>query len=461
MTAPAHARVSGTRGRYVYVVAAFSALGGVLFGYDTGVISGALLYIRQEFSLSAWWQGAVVSALMVGAMVGALSCGSLADRFGRRRILIAIAVVFGVGSLAAGAAPSAELLAVTRFVLGIAVGMASVAVPLYIAEVAPSRSRGFLVALNQLAITVGILVAYLSNYALSASGNWRAMLALGAVPAVILLVGMFFLPDSPRWLAARGEPDRARRVLQRVRGRDDVDDELQEIGRVEAHEEIRGRDLLQPWIRRLLVIGVVFFFFAQASGINTVIYFAPSIMEKTGLGASAAVLATVGVGVVNVLMTLVGMAFVDRAGRRPLLIGGLVGMTVSIAVLGAAFALTDLSGVMSYVALACLVLYVAAFAGAVGVVYFVLPSEIFPLKVRGPAMSISLVVNWGTAFVVSLTFLSLINGIGGAGTFWIYAVVGAAFAVFSYFCVPETKRQSLEQIERRFRDHAARSAEKK
>lgn len=444
-------RASGGRGRYAYVVAAFSALGGVLFGYDTGVISGALLFIRQDFHLSPWWQGAVVSALLVGAMIGALACGSLADRYGRRRVLIGAAIIFTLGSVAAALAPSAEVLAGTRFLLGISVGTSSVAVPLYIAETAPPRSRGFLVSLNQLAITVGILLAYLSNYALAPSQNWRLMLGLGAVPAVVLLIGLPGLPDTPRWFMAQGQRDRAHRALVRIRGTEAVDEELAAISGVDVAEEAGRADFRQPWIRRLLWIGVLFFFFAQASGINTVIYFAPSIMEKTGLGASAAVLATVGVGVVNVIMTLIGMAFVDRAGRRPLLMIGLLGMVVSLGVLGAIFALGDLSGAASYIALACLFVYVAAFAGAVGVVYFVLPSEIFPLKIRGTAMSIALLVNWGTAFVVSLTFLGLIDGIGGAGTFWLYGVLGLAFLGFGYRFIPETKQQSLEQIEERFR----------
>lgn len=458
MTVPVRETGSPARSGYLYVVAGFSALGGVLFGYDTGVISGALLFIRQDFDLSPWWQGAVVSVLMIGAMVGAVICGPLADRFGRRRILLATALVFGIGSLAASAAPSVELLTAMRFVLGIAVGMASVAVPLYIAELAPPHSRGRLVALNQLAITVGILIAYLANYVLTDSANWRAMLGLGAVPAVVLFAGMLFLPDSPRWFITRQQNTRARQVLQRIRGTAAVDDEIADIERAESQETLGRRELFQPWIRRILVIGMVFFFFAQASGINTIIYFAPTILESTGLGASSSVLATVGIGVVNVLMTIVGMALVDRVGRRPLLIVGLAGMAVSLTVLGAAFALTDLSGAMSYVAMACLVVYVAAFAGAVGVVYFVLPSEIFPLKVRGAAMSIALVINWGTAFVVSLTFLSLIDWLGRPGTFWLYAAIGLAFLLFSFFCIPETKQQSLEGIETGMRDRAARRA---
>jgi sugar porter (SP) family MFS transporter len=423
---------------YVYVVAVLTALGGLLFGYDTGVISGALLFIRGDFHLSPFLQGFVVSSLLIGAMVGALGCGPLTDRFGRRNIVILAAVVFGVGALISGFAPTALVLVAGRIVLGLAVGLASVIVPLYIAEISPQDIRGLLVASNQLMITVGILVSYVVGYAFAGSENWRAMLTLAVVPAIALLVGMLFMPESPRWLVANGSPDRARAVLCRIRGTSEVEEELAGIEQAERQEEAGWRELLQPWLRPLLVVGILLNFLGQASGINTVIYFAPTIFETTGFEASASILATTGIGVVNVAMTVVGMSLVDRAGRKTLLLYGLVGMAVSLGVLGLAFAIQGLSGAIGYVALACLVVYIASFAVSVGVVIFIIPSEIFPLKVRGSAMSVCLLTNWGSNFAIATVFLTLLDTFGRPATFWL----------FTLMCmIPETKGRSLEEIE--------------
>lgn len=432
---------------YVYVVAGMSALGGLLFGYDTGVISGALLFIREEFQLSPFLQGFVVSSLLVGAMAGAISCGPITDAFGRKKVVILAAVVFAVGALVAALAPSAAVLVAGRIVLGLAVGLASVIVPLYIAEMSPPEIRGLLVALNQLMITVGILLSYVVGYAFAGAENWRAMLGLAVVPAVILFAGMLFMPESPRWLVARRMPDRARDVLGRVRGTASVEDELEEIEAAERREEAGWRELLQPWVRPVLIIGILLNFLGQASGINTIIYFAPTIFESTGFEASASILATAGVGVVNVAMTVVGMFLVDRVGRKTLLLVGLVGMAASLGVLGLGFALSGLSGVVSYVALVCLLVYIASFAVSIGVVIFIIPSEIFPLKVRGSAMGVCLLVNWGSNFLISLTFLNLIGAFGRPATFWLYAVMCVIFWLFAFFFIPETKGRSLEEIE--------------
>jgi len=443
---------------YVYVVAGLSALGGLLFGYDTGVISGALLFIREDFTLSPFLQGFVVSSLLVGAMVGALGCGPLSDRFGRRPVVVLAAVIFALGAIGAALAPSATFLVAARIVLGLAVGLASVIVPLYIAEMSPPDIRGLLVALNQLMITVGILVSYLVNFAFTSSGNWRAMLGLAVVPSVVLLLGMLFMPESPRWLVAQDLPDQARQILRRVRGTERVEDEIRDIEEAESQEEEGPRELLRPWVRPILLVGILLNFFGQASGINTIIYYAPTIFENAGFAASASVLATVGVGAVNVLMTVVGMSLVDRAGRKPLLLVGLIGMILSLGVLGLAFLLSSLSGAISYLAVVCLMVYIASFAVSIGVIIFIIPSEIFPLKVRGSAMGFCLLTNWGTNFLITLTFLSLIEAIGEAGTFWLYALIGVAFWLFTYFFIPETKGRSLEEIERDLRNRAAVSS---
>lgn len=451
MPATATPADSGPRSRYVYFVAAMCALGGLLFGYDTGVISGALLFIREDFALSPFMQGFVVSGLLAGAFFGAILCGPLSDRFGRRRIVILAAIIFAVGAVAAALAPNAAFLVGARVALGLAVGMASVIVPLYLAEIAPPDIRGALVTLNQLMITVGILAAYLSNYALAGAGAWRWMVGLALIPSIILGFGMYLLPESPRWLVTQGAVERARSVLAKLRTTDAVEREIRDIQEMEHREGAGWRELVAPWMRPMIVVGVLLNFLGQASGINTVIYFAPTILESTGLGASTSILATVGVGVVNVLMTVVGILLVDRAGRKPLLLSGLVGMIVSLGLLGLAFLLPSLSGVVSLLAVACLLLYIASFAVSIGVIIFLIPPEIFPLKVRGSAMSICLMVNWSSNFIIALTFLPLIDAIGRPGAFWLFGAMCVIFWLFAYFFVPETKGRSLEEIERDLR----------
>jgi sugar porter (SP) family MFS transporter len=438
----------GNHSRYVYVVAGLSALGGLLFGYDTGVISGALLYIKEDFQLTSFLQGAIVSSLLVGAMIGALACGPLSDRFGRRIVILVAAIVFGVGALVAALAPNVATLVGGRVILGLAVGMASVVVPLYIAEMAPPDVRGALVTLNQLMITIGILVAYGVNAATAPFEAWRWALGLALVPAVALGVGMIFLPESPRWLMTQGAVDRARTVLGSLRAEDEqVEREMREIQEAESHEEGGWRELLAPWVWPLVLVGLLFNFFGQASGINTIIYFAPTILERTSFAAAASILATVGIGVVNVLMTVVGMALVDRVGRRPLLLSGIVGMALALVALGFVFFLASLSGAQAWVALACLIIYIASFAVSIGVLIFLIPPEIFPLRVRGKAMGLALLINWGSNFIISLTFLPLLESIGEAATFWLYGGLNVIYLLFAFFFIPETKNRTLEEIE--------------
>jgi sugar porter (SP) family MFS transporter len=261
-------------------------------------------------------------------------------------------------------------------------------------------------------------------------------------------VGMLFLPESPRWLMTQGAVDRARAVLGRLRTEDrQVDWEIEEIQQAQREEEPGWKEVLAPAVWPLVLVGLLFNFFGQASGINTIIYYAPSILERTAFAAAASILATVGIGVVNVAMTIVGMSLVDRLGRRPLLLSGLIGMTVALGVLGLAFLLPGLSGALAWIALGCLILYIASFAVSIGVLVFLVPPEIFPLRVRGKAMGLALLINWGTNFVITLTFLSLIGAIGEPATFWLYGVICIVFWVFAYFFIPETKGRSLEEIE--------------
>lgn len=431
-------------------VAATASLGGLLFGYDTGVISGALLFIRKTFGLSPAMQGAVVALALLGATLGAAVAGWFSDRFGRRRVIIATAVLFTAGSLLCAFAQSVEVLLAGRVVIGLGIGIASMLTPLYLGEMAPAEKRGAVVSLNQMCITLGILFSYGIDYAFTGvAGDWRWMLGLGCVPAVVLGLGMIALPDSPRWLAGAGRMDEAEHALRVLRGTDDVSAELHEL-----RTDLRRDGKVVPWramfeggTRRALVVGVGLAVFQQVTGINTVIYFAPTIFDHAGLGkASVTILATAGIGLVNVIMTYVALRLLDRLGRRTLLMTGLIGMLVSLIVIAAGFAV-GLQGGLAWITVASVAVYVAFFAIGLGPVFWLLIAEIFPLAVRGRAMSVSAVANWGSNLVVSQVFLSLLAAIGTAATFGLFAVLTLANIVFAAARVPETRGRSLEAIE--------------
>ena len=433
---------------FVYVAAAISALGGMLFGYDTGVISGAILFISKDFSLTQLQVEIVVSCVLIGALIGAMTGGVLADRFGRRRVIIATATLFVGGAIVTALSPTFTLLISGRIIVGTAIGVASFTTPLYISEVSPVKIRGRLVSINQVALTSGIVISYLVDYALADIQGWRWMFGLAAVPAAILAVGMFWLPESPRWLVSKNLIDSARTVLERIRRTKDVGTELDDIQSSLAVQSGGWRDLFTPLIRPALIVGVGLAILQQITGINTVIYYAPMIFEFTGAkSASASILATIGVGVVNVAMTVVALLLVDRVGRRPLLLIGLTGMIIGLGVLGLAFQLPSLSGSLGWIAELSLMLYVGAFAIGLGPVFWLLISEIYPLKIRGVAMSVATSANWGANLFVALTFLTLIQATGRSSTFWIYGLVGIGAWLFTWFYVPETKGRSLEDIE--------------
>jgi SP family galactose:H+ symporter-like MFS transporter len=438
--------------RFVYVVVALSALGGLLFGYDTGVISGAILFIRQDFGLSDLSVEVVVSSVLVGALIGAAFGGELADRLGRRKVIILAAAIFALSAFLTASVPSIPWLILGRIMVGIAIGIASITAPLYISEVAPAEMRGALVSLNQLAITIGIVVSYLVDYLLSDIQGWRYMLGLAAIPAIILGVGMLPLPDTPRWLIKNDKTDKARTVLKRIRGKANVEDEVKEI-QTSLKKQATGRaELFNPLVKPALIIGVFLAIFQQATGINTVIYYAPKIFQFAGIvSASSAIFATLTVGIVNVIMTIVAIFLLDRIGRRPLLLIGLAGMIFSLCLLSFTFYLPALGGLIGKLSVVGLMLYVGSFAIGLGPVFWLLVSEIYPLKVRGLAMGVASEANWGTNLVIALTFLTLIQVIGKSGTFLFYALVGIAAWIFVYLLLPETKGRTLEDIEEHWR----------
>jgi MFS transporter, SP family, galactose:H+ symporter len=436
--------------RFVYVAAAFAGLGGLLFGYDTGVISGAELFFKNDFSLSVFALEVIVSCVLAGAAVGALVGGRLADLYGRRTLLIVTAVIFAVGAMVCAAASSPGILIFGRIIVGLGIGLSSGTVPVYISEVSPPDARGWTVSLFQLAITLGILLAYLVDYAFAAIQGWRWMFGLAVLPAAIFALGMIYLPESPRWLAKRGQHDAARNILSRIRGNAQVDSELQEIESSLAHGEERGnwRDLLMPGLRPALIVGIGLAIFQQVTGINTVIYYAPMIIQSAGISsASGAILATAGIGIVNVLMTIVAMRLIDRIGRRPLLLAGIAGMVVTLFVLGWAFRSASAAGALAWIAVVSIMVYVASFAISLGPIFWLLISEIYPLKVRSSTEGLAATFNWGSNLVVTLTFLTLLQFIGTTRTFWLYGALAIAAWFFSYFLVPETKGHTLEQIE--------------
>jgi len=437
---------------FIYVTAAVAALAGLLFGYDTGVISGAILFIKDQLHLSAALEEGIVSAVLLGAFLGALFSGAVTDRFGRRRVIIATAVLFAIGAVGAAMAQSVGVLIGFRLIIGVAIGVASYAAPLYISEVSPKEIRGALVSLNQLMITCGIVVSYLVDYMLAGAQGWRWMFALGAIPAAILLVGMFALADSPRWLVSQDRIDEARKVLGKIHDEENVEGEIKKIMKTVSQKEGSLKELLAPWVRPALVVGIIIMFFQQATGINTIIYYAPTIFEFAGFEShKVSILATLGVGIVNVAMTVVSIWLLDKIGRKPLLYIGLIGMAISLSALGIAFALPQLTEALKMIAVLSVVLYIASFAVSLGPIAWLIISEIFPLRIRGRGMSIATAANWGFNLLVASTFLTLTQTIGKAGTFWLFAALSVAGLLFCHFFVPETKGQSLEKIEEHLR----------
>jgi SP family sugar:H+ symporter-like MFS transporter len=435
----------------------FGALGGLLFGYDTGVIAGAILFINEDLGLSPFTSGLVVSSLLVGAMIGAAFAGPIADATGRRKLVLVAAIIFAVGAIGAALATSAGLLILFRFVLGLAVGAASLIVPLYLAEVAPTEIRGAVASLNQLMIVSGILVAYIANSALAGAEAWRWMIALAVIPSLLLFLGMLFMPETPRWLVSKDRDEEAREVLRRTRDETAVEAEMSDIKRVEGQEEGGLGELLASWVRPALLVGMGLAIFQQIIGINTIIYYAPTTLTNVGFGNSAAILANAGIGVINVTMTLVAIRFIDRVGRKPLLLLGAAGMALSLAILGlTSLLLPEPSGVslVGIITLVCLALFIAAFAVSWGPIVWVMLGEIFPLKVRGSAMAVATVLLWGANFVVSLSFPVLLETLGIGWLFLGYSLIGLAALFFVRSFVTETKGRSLEKIESDLRERA-------
>ena len=439
---------------WLYIVAIVASLGGLLSGYDTGVISGALLFINETWILPDTLQGFLVSSVLIGAVIGAATNGVLADIFGRKKIIMATAVIFILGSLMCAFAPNVYVLILSRIFVGFAVGIVNFVVPLYLSEVSPKNLRGTLVSLYQWAITAGLLFSFFTNAEFAqAFYNWRWMLFAGVVPGLILFIGMCFMKDTPRWLVSKNRDEEAKKVFARIEPDTDADKEIAEIRETLEDNKTDKKFRLSKWMIMPFVVGIGIMFAQICTGINTIIYYAPTIFKTAGFDSNlTAIYATTGIGIVNFVMTIVAVFFTDRLGRKPLLYFGLTGVMLSLFALGTSFAFAGILGSsLKWVAVGSLVTYIVCFAMSLGPIGWILVSEVFPLKIRGVAMSVCTVSNFAFNFFVVASFPVLLNRIGGAWTFWMFGIVSILCIIFVYFFVPETKGISLEQIESNWR----------
>lgn len=439
---------------YIYIISAIAALAGLLFGFDTGIISGALLFIEKDFIISTEMKELIVSVVLLGAMFGSLLSGRLTDLFGRRRLMLIISALFILGTLIASFANEIEIILLGRIIIGLAIGMGSYTTPLYIAEVSPHHLRGGLVSLNQLAITIGILCSFLINFAfINISGSWRWMFGMGLFPAVVLSLGMIFLPESPRWLIMKKREAEAENILQKLRKKTVIRHEIAEIKKSLSVKQATLKDIFSPSILPVLSLGAILGLIQQVTGINTIIYYSPTIFQLAGFpNASSSILATVGIGVVNVVATIFAVYYLDKLGRRPLLLIGLTGMFISLLGLSFAFANSTSTESLRWIAMSCTFSYIICFAFSLGAILWLVVSEIFPLSVRATAMGLAVFSCWFWNFIVSATFLSLLNAMGPSVTFLIYAMMCVFSFIYCYYKVPETKGISLEKIEENIRN---------
>jgi major inositol transporter-like SP family MFS transporter len=458
-------RSSGAHNRFLIKLTVISTLGGLLFGYDTGVISGALLYMKTDLGLTPFTEALVVSSLLFpGAAFGALLGGKLADRLGRKGSLLVCAGLFLVGALICATAPNVTVMVVGRIILGFGVGAAATTGPLYLAEMAPAHRRGRMVTINELMIVTGQFLAFAINAILDAAIKdphvWRWMLAVAIIPAVALFAGMFFLPDSPRWYAVRGRLDDTRRVLNQSRDAAEASEEFNIIAEHAKRDlaEDKGaamRDLRSyPWMRRILWVGCGLATVQQATGINTVNYYAPTILESTGLGASASLILTITVGVVAIIGTILGIVLLGHFNRRPMLLTGFIGVASGHAVLALSFLMPE-SAFRSYLILAAMLIVVFFVQTFIGTLVWLLLSEIFPMTIRGFAMGIAVFVLWTVNAAISFAFPPLVAALGATLTFGLFALINLGSVFFVKRFAPETRGRTLEELEDDFREHDA------
>lgn len=455
---------------YLLIITLVASLGGFLFGFDMAVISGVLPFLQKQFSLSAFQEGWFVSSALVGCIAGVAFSGELSDRLGRKKPLVISALLFLLSALGCATMPSLSLIIVSRFIGGVGIGLASNVVPLYISEIAPAKSRGRLVTYYQFAVTFGILVAYLSNAGLVSAGTapginndgffgrifhsevWRGMMGLGVIPALLFLLGLGLVPESPRWLIQKGRKEEGKNILSKINSEEDAANDYQSIQNNLQVENVSYRELLAPQWRRALIIGILLPLFSQFSGINAIIYYGPTILANAGKSLDNSLMAQVIFGAANMLFTLIAIWKVDSLGRRPLYLAGTAGATICLFLTGLCFAIGATTSIWLLV---CVLAFLAFFAFSIGPLKFVIASEIFPNKIRGRAMALSIMVMWVADTIVGQLTPVMLKHIGTAGTFWVFGI----FCVVAFFTVykllPETKGKSLEEIERDWKAKAA------
>jgi SP family arabinose:H+ symporter-like MFS transporter len=438
---------------YIYRISIVAAIGGLLFGYDTAVIAGAIGFLRDKFELSAAMMGWAASSAIIGCVFGAMFAGKLSDEFGRKKVLILTAILFAISAVGSALPNNLTQFAIARFIGGLGVGAASMLSPLYISEVAPANIRGKLVTGYQMAIVLGIQLIYFVNLQISNLGDeawnveygWRYMLGSEALPAILFLGMLAIVPESPRWLSKIGMREKSQGILKRINGDAKADEIQNEIDEALKEEKGTIRELLAPGLRRALIVGVFLAIFSQITGINAIMYYAPEIFKSVGFGTESALLQTVIIGSFNIIFTFVALWLIDKAGRRPLLLYGVSGMAICLAAIGLVFYTGSTSGPW---VLVFILGYVACFAASLGPIPWVIISEIFPTKTRGQAMSLAVLTIWVSVYFVTQFFPVFLESIGGAFTFWIFMVNAVILVVFVYFRIPETKGKTLEEIEK-------------
>jgi sugar porter (SP) family MFS transporter len=454
---------------YVWLIAVVAAMGGLLFGWDWVVIGGAKPFFQRYFQLTSEAQiGWANSCALIGCLVGALVAGALSDKFGRKRLLIIAAMIFAMTSLGNALAGNFTVFIAWRIFGGVAIGLASSLSPMYIAEIAPARIRGKLVAINQLTVVIGILLAQYINWFLVrdlpqgatdefirnswfGQQGWRWMFGLTAAPAILFFIGMLFVPESPRWLAKNGKSTLARGILQKIGGENYANAATAEIQSTLASEEIqrvRFADLLEPKMRKVIVLGVVLAVFQQWCGINVIFNYAEEIFQAAGYDISTVLKNIAWTGSVNLAFTLVALGMVDRGGRRPLMLFG----SAALAVIYIAMGFCYFNGVKGLPMLLLVLAAIGCYAMSLAPVTWVIISEIFPNRIRGAAMAVAVSALWIACFLLTFTFPILNRTLGSAGTFWLYAAICVAGFIFVFFKLPETKGKTLEQIEKELID---------
>ncbi|WP_086428072.1 sugar porter family MFS transporter [Staphylococcus cornubiensis] len=426
------------------------ALGGLLYGYDMGVISGALLYLKDDIPLNAFTEGLVVSSMLVGAIVGAGLSGPLSEKFGRRRLVFMISIVFIIGALILALAPTMEILVLGRVVIGLAVGGSTAIVPVYLSELAPTDARGSLSSLNQLMITIGILASYLVNYAFAPIEGWRWMLGLAVVPSLILMIGVIFMPESPRWLLEKRGEKAARDVMNLTYPASEIDYEIENMKKINQIADNTWTVLKSPWLLSTIIIGSVFALLQQLIGINAIIYYAPKIFATAGLGESTAILSTVGIGVVNVLVTIFAISIIDKIDRKKLLVIGNIGMVASLLIMSILIWLIGVNSAV-WIILICLTTFIIFFGVSWGPVLWVMLPELFPMRARGAATGIAALVLSIGSLLVAQFFPVLTDVLQVQQVFLIFAVIGIIAMIFVIKFLPETRGRSLEEIEQDLR----------